>query len=614
MIPHEWLTPELLHLPLSAWATAGVVLLLVGGLVHGKVGADLVLLAGALMLLALGVISPTEALQGFANPGVATVGLLYVVAAGLRETGAIDRIAGPILGRPRTPFRALARLTTPVAVASAFINNTPIVAMFLPVLSGWAKRNHFSLRRLYMPLSFAAILGGMCTLIGTSTNLVVNALIASHIAGSSAAASAASTLQPFGMFTLAWVGAPAAIAGLAYILVAQRWLLPKDNASDAHNDSAKEYLTALRVNHDSPVVGKSVEQAGLRQLPGLFLARIERDDETIIAVRPDQRIRPNDVLVFVGAVESVVDLQRIKGLVPVADEVGERLGGPRHQIRLVEAVISAASPLMGVSIRDGAFRSQYDAVVIAVHRGGERIGGKLGDIRLRPGDTLLLEAAAGFALRFRNSRDFYLVTELPGAASPRHALAPVAIAILVGMVALITWRPDLALLFALGAALGMILTRCCTGPEARASVEWQVLIVIGAAFGLGLAMERTGLASAIAGSITHTVAPLGPWASLAAIFVITAVFTQLVSNNAAAVLMFPIAMETAQSAGQPMLPYAATLAIAASAGFASPIGYQTNLMVMGPGGYKPVDFVRFGLPLVVIIGVVCILIAPHVYS
>jgi len=613
MLPADLLGADVWGLSLAAWLTAAVVALMVGGLVHGKVGADLVLLAGLLVLLLAGILTPSDALLGFANPGVATVGLLYVVAAGLRETGAVDRLTGPLLGRPRSSTSALARLTPPVAFASAFVNNTPIVAMFLPVLSGWARRCNLSPRALFLPLSYAAMLGGMCTLIGTSTNLVVAALIDAHREG--AAAGDAPALAPLGMFTLARVGLPVALAGLGFMLLAHRRLLSRaDEGALPLRTDPKEYMTALRVEPDSPVAGRTVEQAGLRHLPGLYLSRIERSGETIVAVSPEQRIQAGDTLVFVGAVESVVDLQRIKGLTPAADEVNQRLEGPRHQIRLVEAVLAAGSDLVGLSIRDAAFRTRYGAVVIAVHRGGERLRGKLGDIRLKPGDTLLLEAPAGFALQHRDSRDFYLVTEQPGAASPRHSLAPVALAILGGLVVAITLQPQLALVFALAAALGMILTRCCTGPEARSAVDWQVLIVIGASFGLGLAMERTGLAAALAHSVAAAVAPLGGWAPLAAIFALTAAFTQVISNNAAAVLMFPIALEVSRTAGAPFLPYAATLALAASAGFASPIGYQTNLMVMGPGGYKPADFVRFGLPLTILTGVVCVALAPLVYG
>ncbi|RMD63559.1 MAG: SLC13 family permease, partial [Planctomycetota bacterium] len=365
MLPPDFLAADLWGLSVAAWLTAAVAALMVGGLIHGKVGADLVLLSGLLALLLAGILSPSDALRGFANPGVATVGLLYVVAAGLRETGAVDRLTAPLLGRPRTSMGAVARLTAPVAVASAFVNNTPIVAMFLPVLSGWARRCHLSPRALFLPLSYAAILGGMCTLIGTSTNLVVAALIDAHRSAPSAAD--ATPLEPLGMFTLAKVGLPIAVAGLGFIWLAHRTLLGAAEQSPDRKDSdPKEYMTALRVEPDSPVAGRTVEQAGLRHLPGLFLARIERPDETIVAVSPQQRLYAGDTLVFVGAVESVVDLQRIKGLTPAADEAAQRLQGPRHQIRLVEAVIAASSDLVGLSIRDAAFRTRYGAVVIAV--------------------------------------------------------------------------------------------------------------------------------------------------------------------------------------------------------------------------------------------------------
>ena len=239
---------------------------------------------------------------------------------------------------------------------------------------------------------------------------------------------------------------------------------------------------------------------------------------------------------------------------------------PRYANKLIEAVVSGASPLLGQSIREAGFRARYGAVVIGVHRNGQRIGGRLGDIRLRQGDTLLLEAPSDFAEAFKDSNDFHLVSELPGSAALRHHLAPVATAILVTMVAAITMAPTQAVTFALIAALAMILTRCCTGPQARASVDWQVLLIIGSAFGLGNAMETTGLASIIAGGLVGWAAPLGLWALLAMIYLITAVFTSVITNNAAAVLIFPVALEAARSNSLPLMPFVIILAIAASAG------------------------------------------------
>ncbi len=621
ILGQDWGATVLLGMTAHTWVTALVITLIVGGLISGRFGADLILLGGLAALLFFGILTPQEALHGFANPAVGSVAVLYIVAAGLRETGAMTAITSVLLGRPKTLLGAQIRLTLPVAGASALVNNTPIVAMFLPVLSGWARKNNISTSRLFMPLSFAAMLGGMCTLIGTSTNLVVAGLVQDHLnAGDNA-----TTIQPIGMFTLTKVGLPVAAAGIVYMLLFGRRLLRDRDRRAPLNQDPRQYMTAMRVESHSSIVGKTIENAGLRQLPGLFLARIERGSDTLFAPSPEQKLASEDVLVFVGVIDSVVDLQRLRGLTPVAADVpegqDESAASPttsrriprRYANKLIEAVVSGASPLLGQTIRDAGFRSRYGAVVIGAHRNGQRISGKLGDIRLRQGDTLLLEAPRDFAEAHKNSKDFHLVSELPGAAAPRHHLAPVAIAILIGMVVLITIAPAQVMTFTLIAALLMILTRCCTGPQARASVDWQVLLVIGASFGLARAMESTGLSTVIAREFVSWAAPMGLTGLLAAIFVITALFTSVISNNAAAVLMFPIALETARSNHLPFTPFVVCLAIAASSGFSTPLGYQTNLMILGPGGYKPHDFLRYGGPLTVLIGIITVVLAPLMY-
>ncbi len=596
-------------LSIDAWITTGVLVMILGGLVHGRVGADLVLLSGLVILLLTGVLSTTEAVQGFANPAVVTVGLLYVVAAGLRQTGGMTMVTNRLLGRPGNLSVAQARLTIPVAIGSAFMNNTPIVAMYLPLLAGWAKRNRLSVSRLFMPLSFAAILGGMCTLIGTSTNLVVNELIREEVVRATANGETVD-FQPFGMFTLAWVGVPAAILGILYMLLTGRLLLRDRDKSVPLNLDPREYMAPMLVEKGSPIAGKTVEEAGLRQLHGLFLSRLDRHEETIIAVAPEQVIREGDVLVFVGALESIVDLQQIKGLTPMTGSAGQEHTIPRHSAVLFEAVVSNASPLIGRSIREGAFRTTYGAVVIAVHRNGARLRGKIGGIVLRSGDTLLLEAPPEFAKTYKDSKDFYLVSEIPGQAAPRHRLAGIALGVLVAMVVAITFSPSNAMTFAMLAALLMILLRCCTGPQARASVDWQVLTVIGSAFGLGHAMQTSGLAAFIADHMVNWSGQFGLYGLLAVTYVLTAIFTSLITNNAAAVLLFPIAFEAARTHGHDLTPFAVCVAVAASAGFATPLGYQTNLMVMGPGGYRTMDYLRFGGPLTLLVGAVTVIVAP----
>jgi di/tricarboxylate transporter len=568
-------------------------------LAMGWLAADLALVGAIGVLLVAGVLSPGEAVAGFANQGVATIALLYVVTAGLRETGAMSLVSARLLGRPRSALAAQARLTVSVGVLSAFTNNTTLVAAFLPVLHGVAKRARIPASLLFMPLSFAAILGGLCTLIGTSTNLTVASLIEQHNREHPAAA-----VTPMGMFTLTPVGVCVALSGGLYMLALGRRLLPARAEPFDADAGARRYMTAMRVQPGSPMIGQTLEAAGLRQLPGLFLSRIDRADERLTAVGPEERLLANDVLVFVGVLESVIDLQRTRGLAPVTDE-----GAPasnRPAMTLAEAVISPNSPLVGQTIRDAGIRTRYGAVVVAVHRHGHRLSGKIGDIEIEPGDTLLLEVGPGFARRHRDSAEFHLVSELEGSAAPSHHRAWVALgalALVVGLLSTELVSPVTGALIGAALVLG---TRCCTAAQARASIDWSVLVVVGASVALGKAMLNTGLAETLSGLVMRGVGGTGLIGALAGVYALTLVFTMLMSNTAAAALMFPLVLSLCQGTGLPAAPFIICMTIAASAEFITPLGYQTNLMVAGPGGYRWSDFLRFGGPLTLISGAVAV--------
>jgi len=584
----------------DAWLTAAVVAATAVALAATRIAPDLLLVGSLTALLVLGVLTPGEALSGLSNPGLATVGVLYVVASGLIETGAVHAVGERLLGHPRSERRAQLRLMLPVAGVSAFLNNTPVVAMLVPAVQDWARRHRLSVSKLMIPLSYAAIFGGTCTIIGTSTNLIVSGLVTQE-----------TTLPPLGFFEIAWLGLPSTVVGIAFVLGTSRWLLPERKPPITEPTDPKEYAVEMLVEPRSPLVGRSIEQAGLRNLPGVYLAEIEREGTVLPAVAPTERLRGGDRLIFVGMVDSVVDLYRIRGLIPAPDQVF-KLDSPRPERRLIEAVVSGTSPLVGRTIRDARFRSLYEAVVVAVARGGKRVPGKIGDIEIHAGDTLLLEARPSFVSQNRQSRDFLLVSAIEGSTPPRHDRAPLAAAILAGMVAAATLFGVSMLVAALVAGGLMIATRCTTGAAARRSVDWQVLTVIGAALGLGQALGQTGAAAAIAQAWVGF-AGENPWATLVGIYAITSVFTALITNNAAAVLLFPIAGAAAESLGVSFRPFVFAIMMAASASFATPIGYQTNLMVYGPGGYRFSDYLRIGLPLNVVLAVVTILIAPWVW-
>jgi di/tricarboxylate transporter len=584
----------------EAWFTLAVVLFCFCVLAYNRYSPDIVMMGGLTLLLVTGILTPAEALAGLANEGMVTVGVLYVVVSGLRETGGIGWIVQGVLGRPRSLPHAQMKVMAPVAAMSAFLNNTPVVAMFIPAIEDWAKRQELSLSKLMIPLSFASIAGGLCTLIGTSTNLVVNGLLIAE-----------TDLPRLRMFEIAWIGIPVVILVCLYIVFASKWLLPERRTALSQFADAREYTVEMLVEEASPLVGMSVEKAGLRQLPGMYLIEIARENQVLPAVSPRERLRQNDRLVFAGIVESILDLQKIRGLVPATDQVF-KLNAARDDRCLTEAVVSNTCPLAGRSIREGRFRTLYNAAVIAVSRNGERIRKKIGDIVLRPGDTLLLESRRSFVEQQRNSRDFFLVSRLDGSQPPRHERAPLAMGILALMVATVAigWLSILKAAM-LGAGL-MIIMRCTTGRTARDAVDWQVLVVIAASFGLGAALQKTGAASGVADSIMSLAAG-APWVALVLVFAVTAFFTAVATNNVAAVIMFPIALTTAGQLEVSFLPFAITIMVAASASFATPIGYQTNLMVFGPGGYRFSDYVRIGLPLTLLLCAVTVVIVPLVW-
>lgn len=587
-------------MPFDGWITLLVVSLCLAVLASNRFSPEVVLVGALGILLLLGVLDTGQALSGFANPGLATVAVLYVVVAGLVDTGAVQAFGSRLLGRPRSITGAQSRLMLPVMGLSAFLNNTPVVAMLVPVVSEWSRRCRISVSKLMIPLSYAAIFGGCCTLIGTSTNLIIHGLVLER-----------TELAPMGFFEIGALGLPVALVGFCFLITTQRWLLPERVPPLHLTDDVREYTIEFLVGRQSPLIGKSIERAGLRHLPGVFLAEIWRNERAIVAVAPTELLAADDRLVFVGAIDSVVELVRQPGLTPAPDNIFG-LATPRSNRQLIEVVISATGPLVGHTIRDARFRSHYDAVVIAVARNGERIAGRIGDIELHPGDNLLLEARPNFVEQQHNNRDFLLVHPLQGAAVPRHERAWTAIAVLMIMVLIATarWLPMFEAALLAGGL--MLLTQCTSIASARASIDWSVLIVIGASLGLGNALLVSGAAAAIANSALQLVGDQ-PWLALLTIYLLTSLMTEVVTNNAAAVLMFPIAQSLAAGMDVSLWPFIVVLMLAASASFATPIGYQTNMMVYGPGGYRFTDYLRIGVPLNIIVGLVTVGLAPLIW-
>ncbi|WP_417386086.1 SLC13 family permease [Gimesia sp.] len=562
-----------------------------------RAGADTILMGGLTVLVITGVIQAEEAIAGFANEGLIAVAFLFVVSEGIRQTGGFAFTGQQMLGRPNSLTDAQARVMVPSAILSAFLNNTPVVAMMMPIISDWAKKMRISVSHLMLPLSYAAILGGLCTLVGTSTTLVVDGLLQrqAHRPGLT-------------MFEIAWIGVPIMIVGLIYLLIFSRWLLPERKPAITPMDDPREYTVEMIVEPGCPLIGKTIEQAGLRHLPGMYLMEIDRKDDVIAAVSSNERLAANDQLVFVGIVESVIDLQKIPGLKPATDQLF-KLSGPRSERCLIEAVVSDSFRFINMSIRTAKFRSNYNAAVIAVARNGQRINKKIGDIELQRGDTLLIEAHPSFIDQQRNSREFFLVSQVEDSTPPRHERAWIARTILLGMIVMVAFWNVKMIVAAMVAAGLMTATRCCSATEAKRSIDWGVLITIAAGLGIGRAIENSGAASLIASSFTG-MANNSPVVVLAILSLITLVLTNLITAKATATLIFPIAVAAAATLNADVMPFVITITISAAACFATPIGYQTNLMVFGPGGYKYADYLRIGGPLTLIVWLMTVIIVP----
>ena len=590
----------------DAIITLVVIVVVLGVLISERVSPALTILGGAVALLVAGVTDADEAFSGFSNSAPLTVAALYVVAAAAGRTRALEVLIGRLSARARRPRDpgergALARVLVPTASASAFLNNTPIVAMAIPPVMAWCRRTGRSPARYLMPVSFAAIVGGTVTLIGTSTNLVVSGLL--EDAGE----------DGMGIFEIGAVGLPFAVAGVAMMIVLTPLLLPERRSpSETADVDAREFTVEMVVTGEPGIAGRSVAEGGLRNLQGVYLVEVERDGHRISSVRPDEVLAEGDRLTFAGNVGRILDLQGMQGLASVEERHFGAVGSSIDR-RLYEAVIAPGSALAGSTLKEAGFRGRYGGAVIAIHRAGERVAEKLGEVPLRAGDVLLVLAGPAFRPRALDRRDFSVVAALDGDGPPREEKAPLVALIIAGLLIVAgTGLLDI-LPAAFLAAFAVVALGILTPSEARDAVDLEVIVVIAASFGIGAAIEVSGLAADLADTLIEPFGGMGDVGLLLGVLLATMVLTELITNNAAAVLIFPVALATATQAGLDPRPFAIAIAIGASSSFLTPIGYQTNTMVYGIGGYRFGDYARLGLPLSLVMIAICMLVIPVVW-
>ncbi|WP_078553949.1 SLC13 family permease [Bacillus alkalicellulosilyticus] len=564
---------------------------------------DFIVFLALASLLLLGVLTPADAVKGFSNEGMLTIALLFMVAGAVQQSGMLNHLVLRALGNGKKQRLTLIKMMLPVSGLSAFLNNTPIVVMFTPIIRNWCKEHNIAPSKFLIPLSYATIFGGTITLIGTSTNLLAHGLMIE------------SGMSGYSMFQLAIVGIPAALIGILFMSTIGYKLLPERKSSDVtFDENTREYLSELVVEDNAPMIGKTIEEAGLRNLSGLYLIEIIRQDgERIAPITSRNKVKAGDRLIFTGLISTIVELQNMKGL---RVETGKSIKlddlKNGNQV-LLEAVVSNQSNLVNKSIKQNRFRVKYGGGVIAVHRNQERINSKVGEIVLQPGDTLLILASKDFASRWSSSKDFYIMTQVKDQEVVDHKKSIIAISTLIGMVLLATFEVLPMFKAATLAVIILFLTKTITFESVRKYVQFNVLLLIASAIGIGIALEQTGTAALLADKLVSVTEGLGVIGIVAIIYLITTIFTEIITNNAAVVLMFPIALATAnQLAIDPMALFVA-ITVAASASFATPIGYQTNLIVYGPGGYRFSDYLKVGIPLNILYLLVTVAISYFVW-
>lgn len=585
---------------LDAWLTLGVVVGVLAILVRNRLSPAVAVFGGAVALLVLGVIDESQAFSGFSNSAPITVAALYVVAGAVEKTGALTPIMQRTLGSTGWFRRPLARTLLPTVGASALLNNTPIVAMLIPQVTSWADRRGVSASKLLMPVSFTAILGGTLTLIGTSTNIVVAGQMTEL------------GLEPMGFFEIGLLGLPLALVGLVVIIALAPRVLPSRRSPVSEMaDEAKRFSLEMVVVPGGPIDGKTVAEAKLRSLEGVFLVAVDRGDSVVAPVRPSTVLRGDDKLRFAGPANTILDLQSRRGL--ASAELEHMLEVSDPAVRYFEVVVGSRSPLAGSTLAEVGFRSRYQAAVVAIHRSGNLVGEKLGTVTLRVGDTLILISDRGFRSRWKDRADFLVVAEVDG--TPPQATSKAFWAVLALGVVVIGAATGLVPILqgSLVAAIALVVGKVMTPLEARRSVDIEVITVIASGFGIAAAVQSSGLADVIADGLVQALDSYGERGVLLGLVLATITLTEMITNNAAALLMLPIAIGAAAQAGLDPRGAAIAIAVAASASFLTPIGYQTNTMVYGPGGYRFTDYARLGTPLTALVIVVLVGLVPVIY-
>ena len=541
----------------------------------------------ALCFLVFDILTTQEVMAGFSNESIASIALLILITAGIRNNFHIEQLIDRIFKDVVSYRKFLWIMMTKVSALSSFVNNTPVVALMTPYVFNWGKKHNISPSKLLIPLSFATICGGMITVIGTSTNLVLNGFLS------------ANTLPTLLSSELLLIGLCVTVGCILFITLFGNYILPDHrDIIDVFAENKREYLVEKRLPKTSKLVGKTVYEAGLRNLTGVYLVEIVRADKSISPVSPIEELAANDTLIFAGKTDDIIDFSlKETGIeLPSATQVSSS----SDEISVIEAVIGANSSIVGKSVKSADFRNRYDAAVIAIHRNGERLGGKIGDIKLQSGDVLLLFSGDDFYNRVDLYKDIILVSSTPKPKNGKKRNVWLFLAVVAVSIGLIPLGVSTLFMSLLLITAYMVITNLITIKTVKRDLDINMMLILVLSLGIGQAITNTNAGTMVANAIINIFQPYGIVATLLGIMIITVILTTFVTNVGAVAIMFPIAMSISSQFELAQSPFYIAIAYAASAAFLSPIGYQTNLIIFGPGGYSFKDFIRVGLPVTLI--------------
>lgn len=581
----------------QAWAVAAIVLGAVALFVSEKLRYDVVGLLVMAALLVFGILTPAEGLSGFSNEATVVVAAMFALNAGVVGTGALDPLIRA-LSRIRRPWLLTLSIMLVVCVLGAFVKNTALVATFLPVTLSVCARSRTSPARVLIPMSYAAQMGGVCTLLGTSSNLLTNSLAIQH------------GLPGFAVFDFTRLGAILAVAGIVYLMLIGRWLLPRHiDTGFAESFELGKFVTELRVMAGSPLIGQTVAAAQLGEKHGVYVLELLRGDEHLWAPRA-QELQEGDVLLTRGDWLRLEEFKQQLKLehAPVLDLADATQTGNRRL--LIEAVVAPGTRMLGQTVAEIDFQWNYKASVLAVQRRSHIVRAQLKNARLEVGDILLLMIDEPALPHLRRESGLVVLSERGDTRQSRRK-APIAIAILVGVVAVAGLGLLPIVVSALLGCAAMALTGCFSFDDVYEAMDWKIIVLLGAILPLGIALDKSGLAQHLVDAGMHLVGQHGPLAVLLMVYLLTAVLTEMMGHNPSVVLMVPIAISVAHALHANPVPFVITVAFAAATSFATPVGYPTNTMVYGAGGYKFTDFMKVGIPLILLFCALSMLLIPR---